>query len=87
MKLDLQTSLAIVGIVLTLFFGIWSIVTGKVKTGSKFAKLFLVFLVLYAGEIVSSKWLGKPVLTDGTFSTIVISMCVWLMILARSDNE
>lgn len=46
MKFDFQMSMAIVGITLTVFFGVWSIVKGKVKASSRFVKLFLVLLVL-----------------------------------------
>jgi hypothetical protein len=86
-KIDLQTALAIVGIVLSLFFGIWSIVTGKVKAGSRFAKLFLVLLVLYTGQIVGNKWLGAPLLPIGVFETIISMMLVWLMVATFRDND
>ena len=87
MKIDFQTALAIVGIVLTLFFGIWSIVTGKVRAGSRFVKLFLVLLVLYSGQIVGSKWFGGPLLPLGVFETVVSMMLVWLMTAAFRDND
>lgn len=87
MKIDFQTVLAILGIVLTLFFGIWSIVTGKVKTGSRFVKLFLVLLVLYTGQIIGSKLLGGPLLPTVVFQMAVTMMLVWLMSAAFSDND
>jgi hypothetical protein len=86
-KIDLQTALAIVGIGLTLSFGIWSIVTGKVKAGSRFVKLFLVLLVLYTGQIIGNKWFGGPLLPVGVFETSVSMMLVWLMYAAFRDND
>jgi hypothetical protein len=86
-KIDFQKALAIVGIVLTLFFGIWSIVTGKVKAGSRFVKLFLVLLVLYTGQIIGDKWFGGPLLPPIIFQSFVSMMIVWLMVAAFRDND
>jgi len=86
-KIDFQTAVSIVGVVLTVFFGVWSIVTGKVKTGSRFAKLFLVLLVLYTGQIIGTKWLGQPLLPTGVFQTAILMMLVWIMTAAFRDND
>jgi hypothetical protein len=87
LKLDFQTSLAIVGISLTVFFGVWSIVKGKVKASSRFVKLFLVLLVLYTGQFFSAKFLGQPLLPPIAFYSSVTLMLVWLMIATFRDNE
>jgi hypothetical protein len=86
-KVDFQTATSIAGIVLTVFFGVWSIVTGKVKAGSRFVKLFLVLIVLYTGQFGGSKWLGEPLLSTGVFQGAVSAMLVWLMVATFRDNE
>jgi hypothetical protein len=86
-KFDLQTIFGIAGIGLTVLFGVWSIVAGKVKAGSRFVKLFLVFVLVYAGQLLGTKWLGKPLLPDATFGTLVSVMLVWMMIATMRDAE
>jgi hypothetical protein len=78
---------ALVGIALTLFFGVWSIVKGKLKAGSRFVKLFLVLLVLYTGQFFSTKWLGQPFLPPIAFQSSVTLMLVWLMFATFRDDE
>ena len=87
MKVDFQTAVSIVGIILTVFFGVWSIVKGKVKAGSRFVKLFLVLLVLYTGQFFGTKWIGQPLLPAGVFQTAVIMMLVWIMAATFFDDE
>ena len=87
MRLDLQIVFAVAGIALTVFFGIWSIVGGKIKTGSRFVKLFLVLVILYSGQIVGAKLMGKPPLSEVAFGSAVSVMLVWIMIATMHDAE
>jgi len=87
MKIDLQITLGVAGIALTMLFGVWSIVTGKVKAGSRFVKLFLVLLLLFAGQFVSAKWIGQPLLPPVAFQSAVTVMLVWIMIATFRDDE
>jgi len=87
MKIDLQVTLGVAGIALSLFFGVWSIVKGKVKAGSRFVKLFLVLLLLYAGQFLSTKWIGQPLLPPVAFQWAVSVMLVWIMMATFRDDE
>ena len=87
MKIDLQTAIGLAGIALTLFFGIWSIVTGKVKAGSRFSKVFLATVFVYSGQFVSAKWLGQPLLPAFAFQSAMGLLVFWLVIAAFYDAQ
>jgi hypothetical protein len=78
-KIDLQTAVSIVGVLLTAVFGVWSVVTGKVKTDSRFSKIFLVLLTLYTGQFLSARLFGQPFVNEVIFSLTIFVMVLWIM--------
>ena len=77
---------SIAGVAISLFFGVWSIFRGGFKKGSPAAKFFIVLLLLYCGQSVSTKFFGQPFLSRDSFTTLVMVLCVWIM-WARNQDE
>ena len=78
--------IAVVGLVTTVGFGIYSVATGKAKQ-PKAGMLFLVLAFLYGAQFVSAKFLGHVLLPDSSFSMLVTMMVIGIYWLIRDTQE
>lgn len=70
---------SIIGLVLTLGFGIYSVVAGNPKLQPKAAALFLVLVFLYGTQFATIKFLGHTLLSDTSFSMLVTMAVIGLI--------
>jgi hypothetical protein len=76
---------SLVGVVLTLGFGIYSVLAGNAKLQPKTGALFLVLAFLYGAQFASAKSLGHPLLSDNSFSLLVTMTVIGLVWLIRDS--
>jgi thiol:disulfide interchange protein len=73
----------ILGVLVSLVFGVWSILRSNKQQPSRAGLAFLLLAFLYGAQIVSAKWLGHAVLPDATFTTIVTVLVIGIYWLIR----
>jgi hypothetical protein len=68
------------------FFGIYALVKGKLQTSRKSTTLILVLIILYLGQLVSTKILGQPFIPQSTLSTLVLALVIWIFWMVRDGK-
>jgi len=77
---------SIIGLAATLFFGIWSGFRKPSKRHSKSGRLISVLAILIVGQIISTHWLGHPVIHDGLFSGFVMALVIGIFWVVRDEE-
>jgi len=82
---DSTLVLNLAGLMATFAFGIYGIVKGKLQAGQKSTRLIIVLVILYLGQIVSTKLFGQPIIAQTFFSTLIMMLVVWTFWLIRDE--
>jgi hypothetical protein len=75
--------IAILGIVISLVFGIWSVIKGKGHPQSRAGLIFLLLAFLYGGQFASEKWLGHGLISDTSFNMLLTFLVFGLFYMLR----
>ncbi len=76
---------SILGLIVSLVFGIWSVVKGKGQPQPRAGLIFLLLAFLYGAQFASVKWLGRALLSDSSFGMLLTFLVLGIFYMLRDS--